>query len=420
MNISIIETRTVPTVKVDDDKNSIIFHSKYDPLREANAWCKYALESLNDDEKVVIVGLGAGYHIKKLAETIPEKKITVIEFNSDYYHWFMESPLFAEIKVYSNVVLKLFSNLPLNQQKEVFTTISLENLCIHKSGLDMMPSHYEKVKEIVEDIQFRKNSIKNQIGNIRGNFAKNIALRDEGIGSLGNTYQGKPMILISAGPSLDKQMNLLKQIYNEDKVILGAVATAIKPLLKNGIIPHFFILIDPNITTYTQLTDINLPETPMFYLSSAFHDTVLLHKGPRRILWQNGLTEAEEMAHKLNEPLVQTGGSVATALLDLMIILGASNVALVGQDLAYTDGLSHASHAHAQKSITETAVIHWTMNYYQNGEVATAKNLTIYRKWFENYAEAHPSLELYNCTEGGAYINNWKHISLNSYYETIR
>lgn len=56
------------------------------------------------------------------------------------------------------------------------------------------------------------------------------------------------------------------------------------------------------------------------------------------------------------------------------------------------------------------------INYYQTAEVHTARNFTIYRKWFEKYQETHTELALYNCTEGGAYIHHWKHISLQEYY----
>lgn len=420
MNISIIETRTVPTIKIDYNNNSIIFHSKYDPIREANGWSKNALNSINAQSEIIIIGLGSGYHIKQLAEAIPESKITVIEFNHDYFQWFMESIFHEAIKKCVNVSVKLFSNLPVNEQHEMFSPISSSNILIHKNGLDIMPSKYSEVKAILQDMQFKKESIKNQIDNMTVNFARNISLNDEGIKSLQNAYHEKPMILISAGPSLDKQMNLLKKIYDEGKVILGAVGTAIKPLQKYNILPHFFTIIDPNPSTYTQLTDMKLPETTLFYLSTAYHDTIMLHKGPRRILWQEGFLEAEKMAKQLGDPLIQTGGSVATALLDLMVHMGASKIALIGQDLAYTEGLSHASNAHAQKKINETTTLYSTLNYNKTGKIPTARNLNIYRKWFEDYAGKHPDLDLFNCTEGGAYINHWEHISLVKYYESIK
>ncbi|MEK5071467.1 motility associated factor glycosyltransferase family protein [Sporosarcina sp. FSL K6-1508] len=367
---------------------------------------------MKDQEEIVIVGLGAGYHIRALAKVMPNKLITVIEFNDTFFKWFKNSSFYAHIVILENVSIKQFSCLSPTMKESIFSSVSSTNLLIHKNGLDILPDEYESVKAVLEDIKLQKNSIMNQIGNMNTNFEKNVLLNDKGIGKLQNKYKGKPMILVSAGPSLDKQLPLLKKINDEKKFIIGAVGTAVKPLVKFGIIPDFFAIIDPNQATYNQLTDLALPKTVLFYLSTAYHDTIMLHNGPRRILWQDGYGEAEKMAPKKKDPLIQTGGSVATALLDLMVYLGAESIALVGQDLAYTDGKSHANETHAQKEIKETQNAKKVMNYGQTGEVYTANNLNIYRKWFENYAKEHPHLQLYNCTEGGAYIHNWVHISL--------
>ncbi len=416
MKLSIVETRTVPTVKAEFKGRDVFFHSRYDPLNEAQAWLKKGVKAINKNQVVIVIGLGAGYHIQQLAESISEQTILIIEFNDTYFSWFKNSPFHSQLTRYNNVVLKRFNELTNVEKEKIFTSISSTNLLIHKSGLDIMPEEYKGIKEALEDIQFQQNSFQHQVDIMRLNFEKNRMLNDQGIGDLTNMYAGKPMILISAGPSLDKQLSLLKKIYEQHQFVIGAVGTALKPLLNANIIPDFFAIIDPNPATYSQMTDIELPITPLFYLSTAYHETILLHQGPRHIVYQEGYTAAEKLASKKHEPVIQTGGSVATALLDIMVKLGAKSVALVGQDLAYTDGKSHANTSHARQNIKELEGSKQVMNYYQTAEVHTAKNLTIYRKWFEKYREIHNELALYNCTEGGAYIKNWKHISLNEYY----
>jgi hypothetical protein len=57
---------------------------------------------------------------------------------------------------------------------------------------------------------------------------------------LGNVFHGKPIIIVGSGPSLDKNINLLKNLY--DKVIIIACGSAIEPLTLKGIIPHFLML----------------------------------------------------------------------------------------------------------------------------------------------------------------------------------
>ncbi|WP_026908871.1 motility associated factor glycosyltransferase family protein [Paucisalibacillus globulus] len=420
MEISIIETKTVPTINVKHNEKSYFFHSKYDPIREAEGWCNNVKSSIKDVSSLLLIGIGAGYHIITLAKMFPLVPITVIEFNPEFYHWFIKSPFQKKLMEIENLTIHLFENLSKKKQRNLFSTLHTSNLVIHKSGLDIMPEAYDNVKKILEDIQFKKNSIKNQIDIMNENFSKNTSLGIRGIKQKRGIYEGRPMILISAGPSLDKQMTLLKKIHDENKVILASVGTALKPLLENNIIPDFFCIIDPNQGNVEQLKGVSLPDSEFFFLSTTNHETVNEHKGDKYIMWQEGFPEAEELARKNGDPIIQSGGSVATALLDLMLYLGGKDIALVGQDLAYTDGLSHAKYSHAQRNVLDNTSVLKTLNYYRTGEVTTAKNLSIYKKWFEDYAVTHPELELINCTEGGAYINNWKHISLKEFYNMVK
>ena len=51
-----------------------------------------------------------------------------------------------------------------------------------------------------------------------------------------------PAIIVSAGPSLNENIEELKKAKN--KAFIIAVDTAMKPLLRNGIIPDMYAIID--------------------------------------------------------------------------------------------------------------------------------------------------------------------------------
>lgn len=169
------------------------------------------MREINEIEAIIVVGLGAGYHIQQLAETIPGQKIVVIEFNDSYFSWFHNSIFHRDLSSYKNVVLKRFNGLSSLEKETIFTSVNSRNLLIHKSGLDIIPDEYKGIKEALEDLQFQQNSFQHQVGNLKTNFEKNSMLDDQGIGNLSSKYAGKPMILVSAGPSLDKQLPLLKK-----------------------------------------------------------------------------------------------------------------------------------------------------------------------------------------------------------------
>ncbi|WP_342512991.1 6-hydroxymethylpterin diphosphokinase MptE-like protein [Sporosarcina sp. FSL K6-1522] len=414
MNITIIETKTVPTVQLQYKGKQITFHSKYDPLNEAKRWAQVELELVELDYGITILGLGAGHHMLEVAQLHPNLDIHVIEFNEQYYNWFMNSPFAHKLKIFDNISISVIDSLSKEQQQKLFSQEYTNNVLIHKSVFDILPPRFMPIETTLKDIQMKQKSIRRQIDNMHANFDKNRLLNDKGIADLHYQWHEQPAILVSAGPSLHKQLPLLKKIQEESTVPICAVGTAVKPLLQAGIMPDIIVIIDPNIGTFNQLTTLDLPKTPLFYLSTAYHDTIQLHTGPRRILFQKGFDKAISLAEQQKEPLTNSGGSVATALLDLLVHFGANPIALVGQDLAYTNNLSHTDGAHAQKDISGSLTV---LDYYQKEQVTTERNLNSYRRWFENYAKQHTHVQFFNCTEGGAYIANLKHISLADFYE---
>lgn len=415
MQITIIDTRTSPTVSVVLNNKTFIFHSKYDPINEAESWVRNLSKTIKVEEDILIIGLGAGYHIEELSKVFPKNKIKIVEFNDDYFSWFMKSNFYKNISRLKNIQIISFARLPKEQQPQIFSSFSSTNIAIHKSTYDIFPDKYLLLLQSLKNLQYHQKTVIQQVDSLYENFQKNILLNDSSICELKNLYKNRPAILVSAGPSLSKQLALLKKAKRNSDLIIGAVGTAIKPLLKEDIIPDFFMISDPKSATLSQITNISLPQTKLFYLSTAYHDTILLHKGERHIIFQKGFPEAEHQAMIKREPTVQTGGSVATSLLDTMICLGIQSVALIGQDLAYTNGLSHTKGAHLQKQMPVTSNQQMVLNYNRDGWVHSSKNLSLYKAWFERYAEEHPHLQLFNCTEGGAYIKLWENIPFEKY-----
>ena len=419
MKISCLDTKTVPTVKVELNNQSIVFHSKYNPLHASQKWAENTLILINPEEEVIVFGLCAGYHIEALSKLLPNTSITVVEFNDQYYDWFVTSPFKVALKKCKNVSLKKFSKLSENQRNSLFASVSSTNILSLEQYFNIIPVHYSSVGAILRRIILQNKSLSNQIGFMKENFNRNVTLNDDGIHNMKEKHLGKPMILISAGPSLNKQLPLLKKIQNSGSFILGAVGTALSPLISYGITPDFYAIIDAQATE-KQLDQIELPNTTLFYLSTASTNTILLHKGPRRVVWQRGYEEAELMAEQLKDPAMETGGSVATVLLDIMVYLGGGPIALVGQDLAFSGGKTHASGTHSSMDVNVQFSRQEVLNFYRNGTVMTSNNLTLYRTWFEDYAVSHGDLSLMNCTEGGAYIQNWEHLSLLEYYKKFK
>ncbi len=223
-------------------------------------------------------------------------------------------------------------------------------------------------------------------------------------------YKGAA-VLVSAGPSLNKNMEQLKRAKNH--LFMIAVDTAVKPLLKQGIVPDVFITLDGRkplelLKGAEWLPVVSNPVARYELLDQQKGKKIFFFDGyqlPLDLYVQNGKVL----------PGVAVGGSVACSGFSLLYKMGFETVILVGQDLAYTDDKSHADGTFREtmpKENTES-MIRVKGNYQDT--VPTLTNLKIYLEWFADYikgAKERGNFRVINATEGGAYIEGTELMTL--------
>ncbi|WP_456273261.1 motility associated factor glycosyltransferase family protein [Bacillus sp. AK031] len=416
MNWKLKETKSGhQTVVLNKAGREFLLHSKYNPILEANRWVSQWEIDKHLPKKIVIVGIGAGFHIARIIEKYAYTPIEVWDFNPGYVDWLKKNKVLDELNPKIKNHLFVTDDMSKVQQK-LLPRLNEEDtmFLIHSPSLELIPPKLLPIKEALERFLVFLRTIRRHGDQLINNFSDNCRLNDNGIKEWELYLLNKPSILISAGPSLTKQLPYLKMLSESGEYFLACVGTALTPLLIAGIEPDIVMVSDPQENIKNQLKNKSI-EIPLFYLSTANHTAVKEYIGPRFIVWQKGFFKSEEQAQLRNEPVVETGGSVATCLLDLLMWMGCSKVALIGQDLAFTNGYSHAVGTHAHHSINSSNLIE-VEDYYRQGKVNTSKNLYIYLKWFQSYRSSiSRGIELWNCTEGGAYIPGWIHRSLKEY-----
>ena len=83
----------IPLCKDSSTAQEISLHSKYNPIREAEAF------AANIDTNClffVILGLAGGYHVKKIIEKCPEAKILAVETSKPSIDFLMGIPVVKE------------------------------------------------------------------------------------------------------------------------------------------------------------------------------------------------------------------------------------------------------------------------------------------------------------------------------------
>ncbi len=223
-----------------------------------------------------------------------------------------------------------------------------------------------------------------------------------------------PGIVVAAGPSLDKNIHDLKKA--KGKAFIVAVDTAIKPLLRAGIVPDLFAVIDA-LKPIELVRIEGAQEIPLLTTLNASPDVLDYHKG-MKFFFNESYQFAEKIyqrsGHK--EGGVETGGSVATHLFSLLHKIGLNTIILVGQDLAYTNDKSYAdgTFQDTMEKVDTSQFIKVEGNYEK--EVPTKTDLKIFLDWYNMYIEGlkerKKDFRVINATEGGAKINNTEIMTL--------
>ncbi|WP_407712335.1 motility associated factor glycosyltransferase family protein [Campylobacter coli] len=220
----------------------------------------------------------------------------------------------------------------------------------------------------------------------------------------------KNAIIVSTGPSLIKQLPLLKKYANKATIFCADSAYVI--LGKYGIKPDYVCMLErDDIVSKCFDNDFgDFNKGILFILASVVHKEVLdfLEKDQRAyMLVHRPLNFAASL--KLDEyGYLGVGHSVSNMIYELAGALRFENIIFIGQDLAYgEDGSSHPKeHIHGSQG-EEIRGEKYTLAYGGKGKVRTQLTWNLFRQAFEKdifWAKEKLNITTYNCTEGGARI----------------
>ncbi|EAJ1488520.1 motility associated factor glycosyltransferase family protein [Campylobacter coli] len=227
-------------------------------------------------------------------------------------------------------------------------------------------------------------------------------------------------IVVSAGPSLAKQLSLLKAY--QDKAVIFCADGALSMLEKKGIVPDYVTNLD--------FTDLAMKffqnkenKTSLNVLSCATHPNVAhsLKAENCMIVLRN---KALYQRFNLNDfGYIDTGTHVSHFSYTLALALGFKNIIMIGQDLAFDEeGNSHSKgFDFGEKFSGEENIDKLKIPAYAGkGEVLTHITWNDYRIKLEYlFACNDQKAKFYNATEGGARINFTEELSFKECCEKL-
>lgn len=262
-------------------------------------------------------------------------------------------------------------------------------------------------------------------------IAKNLPFyaRMPVLNSLARKFEGKPAILVGAGPSLDGSLEGLRKAKGH--ALICAVHTATKPLIKAGIIPDLVVIIESQklLNYFEGLEDL---DRITFVPSVQTHPLHLeLEFGHFMGLSMEGNAVADWMQEAFDVEPLPASSSVSGVSFSMLHALGCNPLVLVGMDCALTDNRTHASQSvqgtiRMGKKLKEGRFsfvadggdegefnTHEVVAWGGEGKILARPVYTTYRHWFEGVAQTWAAgRTLINATEGGARIHGFLEQSL--------
>ncbi|HEC1775277.1 TPA: motility associated factor glycosyltransferase family protein, partial [Campylobacter lari] len=302
-------------------------------------------------------------------------------------------------------------------QKDCFEYLGLFKLLPYSEFYDQSPMFdfvYQKCLDVIKrtiqniDISFTMDA------KIYKQFLSNVPLVLQNIPFQRFIYENKgknkSVIVVCAGPSLNKQLELLKA-YQDDYVIFALDATY-KTLLKNEIYPDFVFSMD----IYEECASFyeNLPQNkkePIYIINAAVDKAlmqILENKNPKIFILKN--LDYQQKFNLNDFGYLDIGINVAHFAYNFAIALGFINVIIIGQDLAFGEsGKSHADTANFifrdEEKVQHNATKLNVLSYGKKGFIQTNIGWDEFRKRLEVLFLSNPQVSFYNATEGGAFID---------------
>ncbi len=216
-------------------------------------------------------------------------------------------------------------------------------------------------------------------------------------------------IIVSTGPSLTKQLPLLKKYASKATIFCADSSYPI--LAKHGIKPDYVCMLErTEITAEFFNHDFGeFDKDIVFVCAGVVHPKAIEYlKGRNLVITQKVLAFPYYINLK-DFSYAAVGLSVAHTLSYLATYLSHKNIIFIGQDLAYAEnGNSHPDDYQNSANYESQMYEHiLTTAYGGNGKVETHSIWLLFKNWFEN--EMIPNtrkmdITTYNCTEGGARI----------------
>ncbi len=419
------------------------FNSYFSPTNEAD-YCLKELDMKATTPVVVLFGIGTGVVAEQVLNNLGfDGKLLIYEPNNSFIKYCLdcgdtETSEVAEKKIASRIKKVLNDErtvLCVEEESSIFFSRVLDSL-VDFTGLlgikiirnpgyvkafpDSFLCFLRTIRDFRDHLYTNRNTLIKFMDEMVENPLKNLKY-------IRNAYRCSdlkkilpadvPVIIVSAGPSLEKNIKLLNRAKGH--ALIFAVDSAVKYLLRDGIVPDLTITIDARKLVSNYESE-KAKEIPCIFSEVSNPKILELMNGKLIFLDRQEGYMDELLTNIGKEPLgfIGIGGSVATAAFAVAHMLECENIILIGQDLAYEGDNSHAG-GMKERTTHEDSFVE---DIYGN-QIRTRSDWVGYIRWFEDaikvIKESKTNRRVIDATEGGAKIHGSEILTFKEVLEFI-
>lgn len=199
---------------------------------------------------------------------------------------------------------------------------------------------FPSIKRAIRRYDANLGGFEDSMQGVRNTFQNmDLILRAPDITEAHNTF--KAALLLSAGPSLEKEWETIRAIHKSDRFLIIACDAVVKKALKEKVEPHLIMTTERVPGAEDFLKDVNQSNCILLSTLMAYGPALRNWTGRRAFVIRKDYP-AHWYPFK-GRRNIWSAPSVAPTSLGVLGLLGIKDVALVGQDLCFgKDGRSHA------------------------------------------------------------------------------
>lgn len=378
-------------------------HDVHDPMQEAGRIADIIYKP--EMEHIIIFGCGLGYLPYKIWErsqgavkiTIYEEDEKILSYAKSYgvLSWIDEKNLEIICDPDPVKVIKLFVDNIDYVSKEKCIYISYEKKVKFKGIAD---GQFDYVAALVQ--------YNWELGDaVKINIWKNKKSKQISYDELRQRVDKKEWVMVAAGPSLDDNIEFLKESKGSRTII--AVNTVLKRLKKENIVPDLICAAD----SYEQLVEhiIGAEDftegVPLLADWATNWKYTERYRGDKCFVCTPTSREVAEDEGR-SEDIWDVSGTVSCMAMEAAVRLGGKVVYLVGLDLAFPGGKDYAGNMPHGKVNKKGGTIQ--VKSVDGGMVETARTFNTFIGIIADNIAKHPDITFYNMSKHGAYIEGAK------------